>query len=101
MTQQFTGKSGDDLKAFRNEVQAVADSFNADFRETLIATNALSKQFGISANEALQLDVYKRQALNRTRANFHEWDVVRLPYIDLSLIHISYVRRRKRNVGRY
>lgn len=55
LTQQFTGKSGDDLKAFRNEVQAVADSFNADIRETLIATNALSKQFGISANEALQL----------------------------------------------
>lgn len=55
LTQQFTGKSGDDLKAFRNEVQAVADSFNADFRETLIATNALSKQFGVSANEALQL----------------------------------------------
>lgn len=55
LTKQFTGKSGDDLEAFRNEVQAVADSFNADFRETLIATNALSKQFGISANEALQL----------------------------------------------
>lgn len=55
LTQQFTGKSGDDLKTFRNEVQAVADSFNTDFRETLIATNALSKQFGISANEALQL----------------------------------------------
>lgn len=55
LTQQFTGKSGDDLKAFRNEVQAVADSFGADFRETLIVTNALSKQFGISANEALQL----------------------------------------------
>lgn len=55
LTQQFTGKSGDDLKAFRNEVQAVADSFGADFRETLITTNALSQQFGISANEALQL----------------------------------------------
>ena len=55
LTQQFTGKSGDDLKEFRNEVQAVADSFDADFKETLIATNALSKQFGISANEALQL----------------------------------------------
>ena len=46
------------MKAFRNEVQAVADSFGADFRETLIATNALSKQFGISANEALQLVKY-------------------------------------------
>ena len=30
LTQQFTGKSGDDLKAFRNQVQAVADTFNAD-----------------------------------------------------------------------
>lgn len=55
LTQQFTGKSGDDLKAFRNEVQAVADTFGADFRETLIATNALSQQFGISEKEALQL----------------------------------------------
>lgn len=55
LTQQFTGKSGDDLKVFRNEVQAVADSFGADFRETLIAINALSKQFGISTNEALEL----------------------------------------------
>ena len=55
LTQQFTGKRGDDLKVFRNEVQAVADSFGADFRETLIAINALSKQFGISTNEALEL----------------------------------------------
>lgn len=55
LTQQFTGKSGDDLKAYRNEVQAVADTFNVDFRETLMATNALSKQFGIDASEALKL----------------------------------------------
>lgn len=55
LTQQFTGKSGEDLKAFRNQVQAVADTFNVDFKETLIAANALSKQFGISSNEALQL----------------------------------------------
>lgn len=55
LTQQFTGKQGDDLKAFRNEVQAIADTFNADFKETLIATNALSKQFGIDAGEALKI----------------------------------------------
>lgn len=55
LTQQFTGKSGDDLKAFRNEVMAVADTFGKDFQETLIATNALSKQFGISADEAVTL----------------------------------------------
>lgn len=55
LTQQFTGKSGDDLKAYRNELQAVADVFDQDFRETLESTNALAKQFGISYDEALKL----------------------------------------------
>lgn len=55
LTQQFTGKEGDDLKAFRNEVQAVADTFNVDFNETIVAANAIAKQFGISADEALKL----------------------------------------------
>lgn len=55
LTQQFTGKSGDDLKAYRNQVQAVADTFNVEFKETLISVNAVSKQFGISAAEALQI----------------------------------------------
>lgn len=55
LTQQFTGKSGDDLKQFRNEVQAVADTFDKDFKETLIAANAVSQQFGISQDEALKL----------------------------------------------
>ena len=55
LTQQFTSKSGDDLKAYRNQVQAVADTFDKDFQEVLIASNAVSKQFGISADEALNL----------------------------------------------
>jgi hypothetical protein len=55
LTQQFTGKSGDDLKAYRNQVQAVADTFNVEFNEVLISANAVAKQFGISANEALLL----------------------------------------------
>lgn len=55
LTQQFTGKSGDDLKAYRNEVQALADVYDKDFKEVLMAANALSTQFGISQNEALAL----------------------------------------------
>ena len=55
LTQQFTGKQGDDLKAFRNNVQAVADAFNVDFKETLMASNAVAQQFGISADESLKL----------------------------------------------
>lgn len=55
LTQQFTEKSGDDLKMYRNEVQAIADTFNKDFKEVLISANSLAKQFGISQNEALAL----------------------------------------------
>lgn len=55
LTQQFTGKSGDDLKAYRNEVQAIADVYNKDFKEVLQSTNAVAKQFGISQDEALTM----------------------------------------------
>ena len=55
LTQQFTDKEGEDLRNFRGEVQAVAETFNKDFREVLVATNAVSKQFGISQDEALTL----------------------------------------------
>ena len=55
LTQQFTGKEGNDLKAYRNQVQAVADTFNQDFKDVLISANALSKQFGVDTNEALKL----------------------------------------------
>lgn len=55
LTQQFTSKQGDDLKAFRNQVQAIADVYNQDFREVLIATNALAQQFGIEFNSALTI----------------------------------------------
>jgi hypothetical protein len=54
LTQQFTGLAGNDLKAFRNEVQATADMFDSDFKDVLISTNAVAKQFGISQSEALQ-----------------------------------------------
>lgn len=55
LTKQFTDKSGDDLKKYRDEVIVVSDTFDKDFRETLIATNALSKQFGIDQSEAIEL----------------------------------------------
>lgn len=55
LTQQFTGKSGEDLKQFRNGVQAVADAFGLEFQETLQSANAMAKGFGISVDEALKL----------------------------------------------
>lgn len=53
LTQQLTGLSGDEMKAFRNEVQGVADTFGVDFQEVLESANTLSQQFGISVQEAL------------------------------------------------
>lgn len=55
LTKDFTGLSGSELKAVRNEVQAVAESYDKDFKEVLEAANAMSKQFGISVQESLKL----------------------------------------------
>ncbi|MBU3807295.1 MAG: hypothetical protein H9802_02525 [Candidatus Phocaeicola faecipullorum] len=55
LTQQFTGATGDELKALRSDVTVLAETFDKDFREVLISTNALSKQFGISLSQATEL----------------------------------------------
>lgn len=52
---QLTGETGDGMLRLRNGVQAVADYFGKDFAEVLRAVNNLSKGFGISAGEALEL----------------------------------------------
>ena len=49
-------------------------------------TNAGGKNgtfFAVADGNVAVLTRVDREALRRTRANFHEWDVVRLPYIDL------------------
>lgn len=53
LTSQLTGLSGDEMKAFRNEVQGVADTFGVDFQDVLESAITLSQQFGISVQEAL------------------------------------------------
>lgn len=53
LTGELTGKTGDDLKTFRNEVQATADTFGHDFEEVLTAANNVAQQFGISVDDAL------------------------------------------------
>ena len=54
LTGDLTGKTGDDLKNFRNEVQATADTFNQDFETVLEAANNYAQQYGISVDEALK-----------------------------------------------
>lgn len=55
LTKQFTEMSGNELKEYRTDVQALADFYGKDFREMLVSANALSKQFGISQQEALDI----------------------------------------------
>ena len=52
---QMTGLNGDEMREFRNSVQAVSDYFGSDFSETLQAANSLAKGFGISATDAMKL----------------------------------------------
>lgn len=55
LTKQFTDYSGNQLKEYRSEVQALADYYGKDFKETLLSVNALSKQFGVDAKDALDI----------------------------------------------
>lgn len=55
LTKQFTNYSGNQLKEYRSEVQALADYYRKDFKETLLVVNSLSKQFGIEASEAVKI----------------------------------------------
>lgn len=55
LTEQFTGLSGDELISYRDNVQAVADVYGKEFTEVLQSANALSKQFGINNEEAINI----------------------------------------------
>ena len=54
LTQQFTGQVGPELDGIRDSVQATADAFGKDFKETLQAADTLVAQFGISWSEAVE-----------------------------------------------
>lgn len=55
LTEQFTGLSGDELISYRDNVQAVADVYSKEFTDVLQSANALSKQFGITNEEAIEI----------------------------------------------
>ena len=55
LTRQFTGATGEELNEIRSSVQAVADTFGKDFKETLQAVDVLSSQFKMDWQEASDL----------------------------------------------
>lgn len=55
LTREFTGLAGDELISVRNSIIATADTMGADFKETLATVDFLMAQFGMTAQEALQV----------------------------------------------
>lgn len=55
LTKYFTGLTGDAMRSVRDNVQAVSDTFGKDFNETLKTANAMSKNLGVSVNEATDI----------------------------------------------
>ena len=47
LTQQFTGATGAELNSIRSSVQAIADTWGKDFKETLQAVDTIANQFGL------------------------------------------------------
>ncbi|TPE43990.1 phage tail tape measure protein [Pontibacter mangrovi] len=52
---QLTGASGEELDQLTVSVRSVAQTFDKDYNEVLVASNALSKQMGISQQESIDL----------------------------------------------
>ena len=55
LTREFTGLTGKELKSFRDEVQATADTYGKKFQETLEAVDTLKAQYGYNEKEALKI----------------------------------------------
>ena len=53
LTTQFTGLVGQEMNGVRDSIQATADAFGKDFKETLQAADTLVAQFGISWQDAI------------------------------------------------
>lgn len=69
-----------------NDVNKRMEYDNKVFHYTNNVVNEVGKNgtfFAVEDGNVGVLTRVDREALRRTRANFHEWDVVRLPYIDL------------------
>lgn len=55
LTREFLGLTGDNLKAVRSEIQATADTYGKDYKETLEAVDVLTSQYGYDVQEAIKI----------------------------------------------
>lgn len=55
LTEQFLGVSGNTMKAIRTDIQATADTYGKDYKETLEAVDVLVSQYGVDAQTAIKI----------------------------------------------
>lgn len=55
LTREFTGLTGAALEDVRNSIQATADTFGKDYKETLQAVDSLMSQYHLSASDAIKV----------------------------------------------
>lgn len=55
LTKEFLGLTDDNLKAVRSEIQATADTYGKDYKETLEAVDVLTSQYGYDTQEAIKI----------------------------------------------
>lgn len=55
LTREFTGLTGAALEDIRNSIQATADTFGKDYRETLQGVDVLMSQYHLTASEAIKV----------------------------------------------
>lgn len=67
LTQQITGETGEAANQARIRGEALADTFDVDFKETLLTANSLAQQFGITFEEAF--DVLENQLVRGQKNN--------------------------------
>lgn len=55
LTREFTGYTGDRLESLRNSIQATADTFGKDYKETLQTVDALMSHYHLTGEQAMEV----------------------------------------------
>lgn len=55
LTREFTGYTGDRLESLRNSIQATADTFGKDYKETLQTVDALMSHYHMTGEQAMEV----------------------------------------------
>lgn len=55
LTHEFLNVSGDELVIIRSDIQALADAYGKDYKTVLQSVDALTSQYGITSQQALQV----------------------------------------------